>query len=416
MALIPSIQPGFSTRLLHPKEAPSTDHGIQPAVQSSVTYSYDDAAELVDIFQGRKSGYRYSRQGSPTPAVLEGRITQLEKGVGSLTFATGMAAIAAIFQTFLSKGDHVIASQFLFGNTINQFQILQRLGIEVSFVDTTDSTKVEAAWQKNTRFVFAESIANPTTQVADIQGIAALCDHHNALFILDSTFSPPAYFAAGEHGVGLVMHSLSKHFAGHGAVLGGSLTDSGAFDWQRWAGRFPEKIRALPKQQWGVQLLRNRALRDCGATLSAIAAERIMLGMETMGLRLARIQDNACTLAGFLAQHKAIVQVNHPSLEQHPQHQRARDLLKTYGGVLSFELAAGIDPIAFLNRLTIPHHATHLGDNHTLVIAVAQTIYHEMGREGRARMGIAENLIRVSLGIEDSADLVADFGQALAGL
>ncbi len=421
----PIAPAGLTTRILHDARQHFEHGAVHAPIHPSIAFGYDRAEDLVAVFQGEKPGYRYSRQGNPTATALEQKITQLEQGVGSVSFATGMAAVAAVFQAFLQKGDHVIASQFLFGNTHSQFLTLQKQGVELSFVDPTDVAAVAAAWRPETRFVFVETIANPRTQIPDLSAIGALCQKNGTLLIVDNTLTSPALFVPKNVGAAFSINSLTKYLSGHGAILGGVVTDTGAFDWREWphwVSRFAPSMTKAPIQTWGTAQIRAKSLRDFGATLSASAAHQILLGMETLELRLIRITANAAALAAALAKDSRVAAVYHPSIVTHPQHQRAAALFAQapsisndvlpYGGLLSFELRDH-KPLTYLNRLTLPIISTHLGDTRTLVIPVAQTIYHEMGAAERAKMGIAEGLIRVSVGIENSQDLTADFMAAL---
>lgn len=404
---------GFTTTILHNDRQSVIEHGsIHKPVHTAVTYGYADARDLAAVFQGKKSGYRYGRQGNPTVTALEDKITKMEQGTASLCFASGMAAIGALPLGLLTAGDHIICSVFLFGNTHNVWNSIAGLGITVSFVDATEVGRVAAAITPATRMVFVETIANPRTQIADLKNIGTLCDERGILLVVDNTMTSPYLFLPGTIGAGLVVNALTKAIAGHGDVLGGSVTDTGAFDWTR----FPNITLGTKKQPqalWGIAQLRSKALRDFGACLSPDAAHQIAIGAETMALRIERQCSTALQLALLLEAHKSVARVYYPGLVSHPQHALSQQLFRAHGSILSFELNDSIDCFDFLNQLQIPISATHLGDNRTLVIPVAHTIFFEMGAQRRADMDISESLIRISVGIEDSADLLADFTQAL---
>lgn len=405
--------PGFTTTILHNDRQSLIEHGsVHKPIHSSVTYGYADAEDLVHVFQSKKSGYRYARQGNPTVTALEDKLTKMEDGVGSLCFASGMAAIGALPLALLKAGDHVVSSVFLFGNTSNLWQTTANLGVNITYVDATNVANVEAAITPATRMVFVETIANPRTQVADLEKIGALCQTRGILFVVDNTMTSPFLFRPKAVGAGLVINSLTKVISGHGDVLGGCITDTGAYDWQKFTNIAPN-IQKQPKEQWGLSQLRAKSLRDFGACLSPDAAHQIAIGAETMALRIERQCSNTTKLTEMLASHPNVSAVYYPGLKNHPQHTLATKLFSAYGSIFSFELKDGIDCVNFLNHLNIAISATHLGDNRTLIIPVAQTIFFEMGEERRAAMGIAESLIRVSVGIEDQADLLADFKQAL---
>jgi O-acetylhomoserine (thiol)-lyase len=408
-------QYGFTTTILHGDRQKPIEHGsLHKPIHTSVAFGYKDARELAAVFQGRQPGYRYGRQGNPTVSALEDKITKMENGYGTICFSTGMAAIGAVAQALLREGDHVVSSAFLFGNTNSLWQTVGAQGVSVSMVDATDVAHVEAALTPATRLVFVETIANPRTQVADLARIGTLCRERGILFIVDNTMTSPYLFQPKAVGAGLVVNALTKSIAGHGIALGGSLTDTGVYDWTRYP-HIADNYRQFPPVQWGMAQIRAKALRDFGGTLGPEAAHHIAVGAETMALRLERECSNALSLAEMLDADERVAAVHYPGLKSHPQHALASELFRAYGSLLSFELKDGIDCFDFLNRLRLAIPASNLGDTRTLVIPVAHTIFYEMGPERRASMGIAESLIRVSVGIEDNADLLQDFRQALAG-
>ena len=403
---------GFTTRILHNDRHLSVEHGaVHKPIHTSTQYAYPDARELAAVFQG-KAGYTYARQGTPTTDALEKKVSAMEGGGSSLTFATGMGALSALFTTLLRAGDHLISSQFVFGNTNSLFGTLEHLGIEISLVDSTDVAAVAAAIKPNTRMVFTETIANPGTQIADLEGLGRLCAERDLVYVVDNTLTSPWLFQPRTVGASLVMNSLSKHIGGHANALGGSLTDTGLFDWTK----FPNILdiyKKGPATGWGITQIKKKGLRDMGATLASDAAHRIAIGAETLSLRLDKISSNALALAQYLSKHPSVARVSYPGLESHPQHERARHLFGgKYSNLLAIELVAGIDSFDFLNQLQVVILATHVGDTRTLALPAAQTIYYEMGPALRAQMGIADGLIRLSIGIEEEEDLLADFAQA----
>ena len=406
-------QNGFTTTILHSDRLQSVEHGaVHKPIHTSSEYAYADARELAAVFQG-KAGFTYGRQGTPTTTALEAKISKMEAGTGTVSFATGMAALAAVFSTLLRKGDHLLSSQYVFGNTNSLLGTLAELGVEVSYVDPTDIAQVRAALRPNTRMVFTETIANPGTQLADLAGIGELCRELNLVYVIDNTLTSPWMFQARSVGASLVMNSLSKYISGHGDALGGSITDTGLYDWSGYANIY-DSYRKGPATGWGLLQIKKKGLRDMGGTLSADSAHRIAVGAETLALRMAAHCSNALALARMLQAHPGVARVLYPGLPEHPQHERATQLFGgRYGGLLGIELADGVDCFDFLNRLKIVLMATHLGDTRSLALPAAHTIYYEMGAERRAQMGIADSLIRVSVGIEDQADLLHDFDQAL---
>ncbi|MDN3986330.1 cystathionine gamma-synthase family protein [Zwartia vadi] len=403
---------GFTTTILHGDRRLSVEHGaVHKPIHTSSQYAYPDARELAAVFQG-KPGYTYARQGTPTTDALEKKITAMEGGVASLSFATGMGALSALFTTLLRAGDHLISSQFIFGNTNSLFGTLELLGIELTLVDPTDIRAVTAAIRPNTRMVFTETIANPGTQIADLEAIGQLCAERHLIYVVDNTLTSPWLFQPKSVGASFVMNSLSKHIGGHAHALGGSLTDTGLFDWTQ-CPNILDVYKKGPVAGWGLTQIKKKGLRDMGATLSADAAHRISVGAETLSLRLGKICSNALALANFLSNHPGVARVAYPGLASHPQHERARRLFNgRFGNLIAFELIEGIDSFEFLNQLEVVILATHVGDTRSLALPAAQTIYYEMGPALRAQMGIGEGLIRLSVGIEDEADLLSDFAQA----
>ncbi|SFC96654.1 cystathionine gamma-synthase family protein [Massilia yuzhufengensis] len=404
---------GFTTTIVHNDRRKTVEQGsLHKPVHTSVAFGYNDARQLASVFQGKEPGFRYGRQGNPTVSALEDKISKMEDGVGTLCFATGMGAIGALFQALLKSGDHIVSSSFLFGNTNSLWQTVAGQGVDVAFVDATAVANVEAALTPHTRMVFVETIANPRTQVADLARIGQLCRERGILYVVDNTMTTPYLFRPKAVGAGLVVNSLTKSIGGHGNALGGALTDTGLFDWSAYPHIAPN-FRKQPPQAQGLAQLRAKALRDFGAALGPEAAHHIAVGAETLALRMERTSSNALALARMLEADERVAAVHYPGLASHPQHGIAQELFRTGGSLLSFELVDAIDCFDYLNRLQLGIPASNLGDTRTLVIPVAHTIFFEMGAERRASMGIAESLIRVSVGIEDTEDLLADFRNAL---
>lgn len=405
---------GLTTQILHSDRTQSVEHGaVHKPMHPSSEYVYADAHELAAVFQNKASGYSYSRQGTPTTAALEAKITLMEEGKGSVSFATGMAALTAVFTTLLKRGDHLITSKYVFGNTTSLFGTLADLGVDITYVDATDIAEVRAALRPETRMVFTETIANPGTQVADLRGMGEFCKEKGLLYLVDNTLTTPWMFRPRDVHASLVMNSLSKYIAGHGHALGGAITDTGLYDWSTYPN-IAEAYRKGNPAGWGLLQIKKKGLRDMGGTLAAESAHRIAIGAETLALRMEKHCSNALALARFLENHPGVAKVHHPSLPSHAQHARANELFGgRYGALMGIELADGIDCFDFLNRLRVVLLATHLGDARSLALPAAHTIYYEMGPERRKQMGIADSFIRLSVGIEDEADLIHDFDQAL---
>ena len=406
---------GFTTSILHADREGPIEHGsLHKPLHVSVAYGYRDARELANVFQGKTQGYAYGRQGNPTAAALEEKVNRMEDGIATVCFGTGMAAIGAIMLALLRNGDHVVASSFLFGNTNSLFNTLAAHGNEVTFVDATDCALVEAGIRPETRLIFVETIANPRTQIADLSRIGELCARRGLLYVVDNTMTSPYLFRPKAVNASLVVNALTKYIGGHGNALGGSVTDTGIFDWTRFAN-IQDTYKGPKTALWGLTQIRKKGLRDWGGTLAAEQAHHLAVGAETLSLRMDRACANAMSLAQFLASRSEVRAVYYPGLDSHPQHALAGELFAAYGALLSFELDPKLDCFDFLNRLQHVVLSSNLGDNRTLAIPVAHTIYHEMGAVRRASMGIADSLIRISVGIEDQEDLLADFAQALIG-
>jgi O-acetylhomoserine (thiol)-lyase len=405
---------GFTTTTLHSDRARAIEHGAtHKPVHNSAAFGFADVRDLIRVFQGEQSGFVYGRQGTPTSMALEEKITRMEQGFLTVAFSSGMAAIATTLFSLLRAGDHLVSSRFLFANTTSLFETFGRMGVEVSFVDATEAARVEAALRPETRMVFVETIANPCVQVADLVGIGELCRSRGLVYVVDNTITSPCLFRPREVGASLIVNSLTKYIGGHGNALGGAVTDTGLFDWPAYPN-INDLYRKGDSRTWGILQIRKKGLRDSGATLSPEAAHHLAIGSETLALRMARVCANAQALAEFLAAHPKVARVYYPGLAEHPQHARAKSLFSGNSGILSFELVEGLDGLEVLEKLKFVILSTNLGDNRTLAIPVSPTIYFELGPDRRAGLGIAESLIRLSIGIEDTEDLLADFGQALS--
>ena len=397
-------------KILHSDRGFELEHGaIHQSVYNSIAYGYKSAEHLAAVFQGKRSGYSYGRQNNPTITALERLITILEQGTDSICFSTGMDAISSTLLSLLRSGDHLIASQFLFANTYSFFKTLDKLGIDVSFVDATNKNLFKRAILPNTKAVFVETIANPCTQISDVQGIGDICKESNLLYIVDNTLTSASLFIPKSVKASLVINSLSKSIAGHAHVLGGSVTDTGLFNWHAF-----NNIEPNYKKGGGLLQIRKKGLRDMGATLAPDSANKIALGMETLDLRVSKACKNALELAEYFAQHKAIRTVHYPGLERHPQHQLAKTIFNDFGFLLSINLVNEDKCFKFLNKLKVVILSSHLGDNRTLAIPVAHTIFYEAGEQWRKSIGVSSGTIRISVGIEVLQDLIKDFEQALS--
>jgi O-acetylhomoserine (thiol)-lyase len=407
---------GFTTTILHSDRRRGTEAGATHApIHPAVAWGYESVRELCDVFQGDRPGYVYGRQHNPTVAALEAKVTAMEDGLATICFATGMAGVAAMLWALLKRGDHVVVSSFVFGNTNSLYMTLGELGCDVTFVDATDARNVEAALRPETRLVFVETVANPRTHVADLDAIGKLTAARNIVYVVDNTMTSPALFRPKSVGASLVLNSLTKYIGGHGNALGGALTATGLYDWANYP-HIQAAYRKGPSTTWGLAQIRKKGLRDAGGTLSAQAAHALAVGAETLALRMKQTCSNALAVARFLEAHPKVAKVYYPGLASHAQHERSARLFAGFGGLFAFELRDGLDCFALLDALEVVILSSNLGDTRTLALPAAHTIFFEMGAERRASMGIADSLVRVSVGIEDEADLIADFEQGLRAL
>jgi len=406
---------GFTTKIVHSDRQETIEHGsLHKPVHSTVAYGYADARDLAAVFQGVKPGYTYGRQVNPTVDALQNKVSRMEEGLHTACFSTGMAAIGTLLFSLLRNGDHFVSSAFLFGNTNSLFQTFVAHGIDVSFVDATSADAVADAINERTRLVFVETIANPRTQVAALAEIGALCRERGLVYVVDNTMTSPYLFKPKAVEASMVVNSLTKYIGGHGNALGGAITELGTYDWSRFDNIYDIYRKGTP-DKWAITQIRKKGLRDFGASLAPEAAHHIAVGAETLALRMERQCGNALAMTQLLEAHPKVKRVYYPGLESHPQHARARALFRHPGALFSFELRPDVDIWDFMNRLDVIVKSSNLGDNRTLAIPVAHTIYFEMGAERRASMGIDDSLIRISVGIEDPEDLLRDLGDALDG-
>jgi O-acetylhomoserine (thiol)-lyase len=406
---------GFTTTILHSDRLKKPEHGaLHKPIHTSVTFGYDDVQDLVDVFQNKASGFAYSRQGNPTVSALEHKVTQMENGFATICFSTGMAAISSTIQALIKHGDHIVASSYLFGNTRSIFQTFIDMGLDISFTDATSAANIKNELRPNTKLVFVETIANPATQIADLEAIGDLCEEKGIIYMVDNTMTTPYLFRPVNVKAGLVINSLTKNIAGHGNALGGSITDTGLFNWTSFANIFEGFKKQVKPENLGITQIRKKGLRDAGGTLAPEAAHSISVGSETLALRMDRACSNTLALANYFEAHPKVKKVFYPGLAGHPQHALAKKLFGNFGSLMSIELDESVDCFAFLNKLQLVVKSSNLGDTRTLAIPVAHTIFNELGPQKRAEMGISDNMIRFSIGIEDIDDLLGDFKNALS--
>ncbi|WP_119460270.1 O-acetylhomoserine aminocarboxypropyltransferase [Rhodospirillaceae bacterium SYSU D60014] len=417
----------FDTLSLHAGQQPDATTGARAVpIYQTTSYLFRDTDHAAALFNLETPGHLYSRISNPTVAVLEERLAALEGGVGAVCTASGQAALHLAIVTLMGAGGHIVASASLYGGSVNLLKLtLPRFGITSSFVHPRDLDGFRAAIRPETRLVFAETLGNPGLEVLDIEAVAEIAHAVQVPLLIDSTFSTPYLNRPIEHGADLVMHSATKWLGGHGVAIGGVIVDGGRFDWQATA-KFPTLTEPYAgyhgldfAEEYGPQafIMRARAegLRDFGACLSPTNAFHILQGVETLPVRMARHVENARRVADFLAQHAAVAWVNYPGLDSHPDHALAARLFpKGCGSIISFGVEGG-RPAGrrFVEHLRLASHLANVGDAKTLVIHPASTTHQQMDAKALAAAGVGEDMIRLSVGIEDAADIIDDLAQAL---
>ena len=384
-------------------------------VYQTVSYAYKTAQELADVFDGRSPGYIYTRLSNPTATALELRLAELENGIGCIATSSGMAAIASVAMGLLSAGDEIVASAGIFGGTVSLFEkTLGRFGVKTLLVDAGVTEQFAEAVSERTKFIFVETIGNPRMDVPDLGAVAEIAHTANIPFVVDNTVTSPFLVRPGDFGADIVIHSTSKFINGHGTAIGGALIDTGNYNWAK--GRF-EDIRQL--SEWTGQMafmahLRNLIYRDLGGCPAPMNSFLMLQGLETLGGRMAKHCVNAKSLAGYLQDHPRVNWVNYPALADSEFRGRVEKLFGGRGGgLLTFGLGDKERAFRFIDSIRLAKNMANLGDAKTLVIHPASTIFHEFSAEQNTRMGVTEDMVRVSVGIEDIEDIRNDFEQAL---
>ncbi len=418
---------GFDTLALHAGQAadPTTGARATPIYQSA-SFVFPDTDHAVGLFNIERAGHVYSRLSNPTNAVLEERISALEGGVGAIATASGQAAMHLAIATVCSAGDHIVASRSLYGGSHNLLEYtLPRFGIETAFVDPRSPEAFRDAIRPNTKLLFGETLGNPGLEVLNIRAVGEVAHAAGIALMIDSTFTTPWLCRPFDHGADIVFHSATKFLSGHGIVIGGLVVDGGTFDWEA-SDRYPTLTETYEgfhdlvfAEEFGPQAFITRArkegIRDFGACMAPTTAFHILQGLETLPLRMERHVSNARSIAEFLDGHEAVESVGYPELASHPDHALARELLpRGAGAVFGFDIRGG-RPAGrkFIESLTLFSHLANVGDAKSLVIHPASTTHHRMDAAALAAAGIGEGLVRLSVGLEDPADLIDDLGRAL---
>ena len=418
---------GFDTLALHAGQQPDPLTGARATpIYQSASFVFPDTDFAAGLFNIERAGHVYSRLSNPTNAVLEERIAALEGGVGAIATSSGQAAMHLAITTLCSAGDHVVASRSLYGGTHNLLDYtLPRFGITTTFVDPRSPNAFRAAIQPNTKLLFGEILGNPGLEVLDIPSIAAVAHEAEIPLLVDSTFATPYLCKPFDHGADLIVHSATKFLSGHGAIIGGLLVDGGTFDWES-SDRFPTLTEPYDgfhelvfAEEFGplafLMRARKEGMRDFGACMAPTTAFYALQGVETLSLRMARHVENTRTIIDSLSQHPAVEEVIHPDVASHPDHALAQQLLpKGAGAVLAVIVRGGrASGQKFIESLSLISHLANIGDAKTLVIHPASTTHHRMSVEDLAEAGIHEGLVRLSIGLEEPSDLIADLNSAL---
>ena len=427
--------PGFDTLSLHAGAAPDPATGARAVpIHLTTSFVFESSDHAAALFNLERSGHVYSRISNPTTAVLEQRVAALEGGIGAIATASGQAALHLSIATIMGAGSHIVASTALYGGSQNLLHYtLHRFGIDTTFVKPGDLDGWRAAVRPNTKLLFGETVGNPGMDVLDIPAVSAIAHDAGVPLLVDSTLTTPYLIKPFDHGADLVYHSATKFLSGHGTVVGGIVVDAGSFDWEKAGqnavsglGKFAELTKAYEgfhnmvfseESTVGAFLLRARreGLRDFGACLSPHSAWLILQGIETLSLRMDRHALNTAKVVEFLVAHPLVAHVGHPMLESHPSHALAKKLLpKGAGSVFSFDIKGNrAQGKAFVESLQVFSHLANVGDAKSLVIHPASTTHFRMSDEALAAGGITQGTIRLSIGLEDAADLLHDLKRAL---
>lgn len=420
----------FETLQVHAGQEPDPVTGSRAVpIYQTTSYVFENAEHGADLFALRKAGNIYTRLMNPTTDVLEKRMAALEGGKAALAVASGHSAQFIAIATICQAGDNIVSSSYLYGGTYNQFKVaFKRIGIEVRFVDGNDPEAFRNAIDENTKALYTESIGNPAFHVPDFEALAAVARENGIPLIVDNTFGCGGYLCRPiDHGASIVVESATKWIGGHGTSMGGIIVDAGTFDWSN--GKFP--LCAEPSEGYhGLKfhetfgelafIIRARVegLRDFGPAISPFNSFMLLLGLETLSLRVQRHLDNTLELARWLDGHEAVAWVNYPGLENHPTHELAKKYLTHgFGCVLTFGVKGGYEKaIRFIDSVKLASHLANVGDAKTLVIHPASTTHQQLGAQEQQSAGVTADMVRVSVGIEHIDDIKADFSQAFENL
>jgi O-acetylhomoserine (thiol)-lyase len=417
---------GFNTRALHAGYDPDpTTHARAVPIYQSTSFTFEDSADAAQLFGLQKFGNIYTRIMNPTTDVLEKRVASLENGVAALAVSSGQAAQFLAISSLLEPGDHLVASSTLYGGTYTQFDVsFRKFGYDVTFVEPDDPENFRKAIKKNTKLVYGETISNPRGNVLDLAAVSKIAGDAGLPFLVDNTFATPYLCRPIDHGVNVVVHSLTKFIGGHGTSIGGIIVDGGKFDWSK--GPFPQINKPSPAyhgmnfaETFGAIAFIIRArvegLRDIGPCLSPFNSFLFLQGIETLGMRMDQHVRNAQAVAEWLENHELVSWVAYPGLKSSPYHALAKKYLpKGPGAVFSFGVKGGYEAgVKLIDNLKVFSHLANVGDARSLVIHPAATTHQQLTAEQQAAAGVKPDMVRISVGLEDLDDLLWDLGQAL---
>ncbi|MDB2325055.1 O-acetylhomoserine aminocarboxypropyltransferase [Alphaproteobacteria bacterium] len=415
----------FDTLSLHAGHVPDPVHGSRAVpIHQTTSYVFQDSEHAAALYNMELGGHLYTRISNPTVAVLEQRVAALDGGVAATATASGMAATATALMTICSSGDHIVASSRMYGANINLLEnTFPRFGINTSFVAPDDLDAIKAAIQPNTKVVFGEVIGNPGLDVMDVASVAGITAEAGIPLMLDCTFNTPWLMQPITFGANLIIHSLTKWMGGHGVAIGGAVVDGGNFNWGQ-NDKFPT-IAGPHYAMNGINFheefgpaaftakFRAEGMYNFGPSLSPTNAFHILQGIETLPLRMQKHMDNTAVLLEFLCGHDAVAWVRHPTLADHPSHELVKKMLpRGAGSIIAFGLKGGRDAgKAFIESVDLASHLANVGDAKTLVIHPASTTHSHISADAMKEGGLSEDMIRLSVGLEDVSDIIADFEQ-----
>ncbi len=417
---------GFSTRAIHAGTPPDAASGSRAMpIYQTAAYVFESSEQAGELYQLRSYGHIYSRISNPTVSAFEERMASLEGGLGAVAFASGHAAQICLFLSLAQAGDHIVCSQNLYAGTVTQLNVtLRRLGIETTFVPVNDLDAMRAAIRPNTKLLFAETIGNPASVIADIAELARIAHDGGIPLAIDNTFASPYLCRPIEHGADIVLHSATKFICGHGTTMGGVVVDSGRFDFS--SPKFPLLSESSPayhkkvfSETFGeyafLMRLRSEVLRDVGAQMSPMDAWLMLMGLETLPVRMNEHVRGAAAIAQFLRDRPEVAWVRYPGFTDHPQHALAQRYLRTgASSIFTFGIRGGRDAgRRFIDALQLWSHVANVGDAKSLVIHPASTTHSQLTDEELHKAGVEPEMVRLSVGLEDVADLTWDLDNAL---